>query len=255
MMVGEERGTWLTFRIFRLLFFGLLALDEFFAAVVHAEPSALLMSKVPLFFEEGLDWVPTPKALSRVHTVACLAAFAASVCPDAVYKHAAISAAVCYNFAYWANAIDGYQHHYLLCLLLTLLPWVRDHEWVKRLIVVQLAIVYFWTSVAKLADGGLFLEGHFIRMTTRHIWVYDRVHELSVVTGIDELSLWSLFAIQVVIAEILLVALLLTGRMPWLAIIIGVAMHLSFEIVGKLSIGFFSWYMMTLYILCVPSMK
>jgi hypothetical protein len=248
-------GEWLAFRIFRLLFFGLLALDELIAAAAPTEPSALLMSKVPLLFEEGLDWVPTPKALSHVHAVACLAAIVASVGTDSVYKHAAVAAAACYNFAYWANAIDGYQHHYLLCLLLALLPWARDHGWVRRLITVQLAIVYFWTTVAKLADGGLFLEGHFVRMTARRRGVYDGIHDLSVMTGIDELSLWSLFAVQVVVAEILLVVLLLTGRAPWLAIAIGAAMHLGFQVVGNLSIGYFSWYMIVLYILLVPVRK
>lgn len=245
----------LLWRVFRLLFFGLLAADALWKFTGPTESSSLLVSKIPLLFEEGLDWVPTPKFLARISGVVCLAAAVASLGPERFYPRAAAVAAAGYNIAYFGDTTDRYQHHYLLCLLLALLPWARDHAWVKRLVFVQLALVYFWTGVAKIVDGGLFLEGHFVRMAARRRIVFDGVHWLSELTGIDDISMWSLLAVQVVLFEVVLCGLLLTGRAPRLAVVLGVAMHLGFELVGKLSIGYFSWYMLTLYILVVPQAK
>ncbi len=241
------------FRVFRLLFFGLLAFDEFLAASRPADPSALLISKVPLVFEDTLDWVPTPILLSRAHTVACVASLVAALAPYRWYKKSAVIAAVLYNFAYWSNALDRFQHHFLLCMLLVLLPWAHDHSWVRRLVVVQLAIVYFWTAVAKLADDGLFLGGDFVRMAARRREVFDAVHYMASMVGLEDGTVWSIFAANIVGVELLLVVLLLTERVPWLAIFVGVSMHLGIEFVGKLSIGRFSWFMMSLYILLIPA--
>ena len=241
------------FRVFRLLFFGLLAFDELIASYKPVESSALLISKVPLIFEDGLDWVPTEKFLSRVHWLACGGAMVASLGPHASYKFAAIEVAVLYNFAYWANALDRFQHHALLCMLLVLLPWVYEKTWVRRLLTIQLAIVYFWTAVAKLADDGLFLGGDFVRMAARRREVFDAVHYMASMVGLEDGTVWSIFAANIVGVELLLVVLLLTERVPWLAIFVGVSMHLGIEFVGKLSIGRFSWFMMSLYILLIPA--
>ena len=240
------------FRVFRLAFFGLLAFDLFLDGMNERDSSTFLVSKVPLLFEDGLDFVPSTKLLARVQKVGCVAALVASVGPDRYYKHAAIGASVTYNFVYWANALDRWQHHYLLCLLLILLPWIDKHAWVQRLVACQLAIVYFWTAVAKLTDDGIFVTGDFLRTTAQRREVYDGIHAVASFVNLEDSYVWGAAALSVIAVELLLVALLLTQRAPYLAIALGVSMHLSFEFVGKLSIGRFSWYCITLFLLVLP---
>ena len=240
------------FRAFRFLFFGLLAFDLFLDGMNPRDPSTFLVSKVPLLFEGGLDWVPSPKLLARVQMVGFLAALVASLGSDRRYKHAAIVTAVMYNFAYFANAADRYQHHALLAELLILLPWVNEHDWVHQLIVVTVGIVYFWTAVAKLTDGGLFLSGAFLRTTAPRREVYDLVHTVASLVSFDDDALWSVAALGVVAVELILAGLFLGRRAPYLAIALGVPLHLGFEFVAKLSIGRFSWYCITLYLLILP---
>ncbi len=242
----------LVFRAFRFFFFGLLAFDLFLDGMNPRDPSTFLVSKVPILFENGLDFVPSPKLLARVQLVGCVAALIASVGADRWYKHVAIITSVMYNFAYFGNAADRYQHHALLAELLILLPWVNEHDWVRQLVAVTFGIVYFWTAVAKLTDGGLFLSGAFLRTTAPRREVYDLVHTIASFVHFDDDALWSMAALGVVGVELILAALFLSQRAPYLAIALGIPMHLGFEFVAKLSIGRFSWYCITLYLLILP---
>ena len=239
-------------RVFRLLFFGILAVDTFEKFTGRAEDSALLVSKIPLIFEEGLDWVPSARFLARLYGIVAAAAAVASLGPEWLYPRAAAVAATCYNVAYFGDTTDRYQHHYLLCMLLALLPLVPTHAWVRRLMVVQLAIVYFWTAISKITDGGLFLAGHFVRSTSQRRIVYDTVHTIADTIGVADADMWHYAAIYIVASQVVLSVLLLTGYAPRLMVALGVVMHLGFEVVGRLSIGYFSWYMLTVYMLLAP---
>ncbi len=240
------------FRAFRLFFFGLLALDLFLDGMHPRDPSTFLVSKVPLLFEEGLDWVPSPKLLARLQLVGCVGALVASVGSDRYFHNAALVVSIAYNFVYFANAADRYQHHAMLAELLILMPWVNKHDWVRQLVVVTVGIVYFWTAVAKLTDGGLFLSGAFLRTTAPRREVYDLVHTVASFVNFDDDALWSAAALGVVAVELILAGLFLSRRAPYFAIALGIPLHLSFEFVGKLSMGRFSWYSITLYLLILP---
>ena len=108
-----------------------------------------------------------------------------------------------------------------------------------------------WTAVAKLADGGLFLEGHFVRMAARRTHVFEGVHLIAGAFGTDDVTVWSLLALGVVATEVVLAVLLVNERAPLFSAFLGLAMHLGFEVVGKLSIGLFSWYMIILFVFFV----
>jgi hypothetical protein len=244
------------FRVYRTLFFLLLAFDALsMSARPDNAPSTFRLSKVPLIFEDGLDWVPSDAVLWKVLFAASFTSLATALAPEKLYKYCAVVTALLYNFAYWANAVDRYQHHLLLAELLMLLPWAGEKSWVRRLIVVQVAIVYFWTAVAKVSDGGTFLSGDFVRTTSQRREVFDAVHLVAEALGISDRDVWSFAAYHVVAVELLLTALLLTGRAPLLAVFMGVNLHLGFEFVGRLSIGFFSWYMVLFYLLIIPPIR
>ena len=199
--------------------------------------------------------MPTLKLVSRLYALTAAAACVASLGTDRWYTPAALVAACAYTLAYFSNVCDKYQHHYLLCLLLILLPWARTRTWVQRLIFYQVAIVYFWTAVAKITDGGLFLSGAFVRTTARRREVFDAVHVASSYVGVEDETMWSALAFSVVAVELVLCVLLATGKFRGLAILIGVHMHMGVEFVGKLSIGFFSYYMLSLYVLLLPRFR
>ncbi len=246
------------FRLFRLTFFGLLAVDTFIWSYKwgsDSNVSAFRISKLPFIFEDGLDFVPTLKLVSRLYALTAAAACVASLGTDRWYTPAALVAACTYTLAYFSNACDRYQHHFLLCLLLILLPWARTRVWVQRLIFYQVAIVYFWTAVAKITDGGLFLSGAFVRTTARRREVCDAVHVAASYAGVQDTTMWSVLAVCVVVLELALCILLVANKLRWLAILIGVSMHLGIEFVGRLSIGFFSWYMLFFYVLLLPGVR
>lgn len=246
--------------IVNALFYGVLACDEFVLSVkmnasAEAMTSSLMMSKIPMIFENFLEWVPSTGFLARVHFMACVSSLlVVLLCwKKSARKHAGFRAlqifvAVCYNFAYWANALDQYQHKYFLCLVLILLPWPKANG---RLIVIQFAILYFWTAVAKVTDGGVFLSGDLLKMTTQRREVYDGVHFVSALVGVEDDTLWALSAWCVVVVELVLCLLLLTEDARVLTAIIGITMHANFEVVGNLSIGWFSYYMIAFYVFLI----
>lgn len=186
-------------------------------------------------------------------------------------------------YHYLSSQLNLYQHEYLLAILLVLwcfVDWDRAETeahrakggrskmfsafvrcWPMRLIIVQTALLYFWTAVAKMNPVWLspdFLPSLFSpRITT----VLDaHIHPLLASSGVPLISalsaghMWHLAAVSVIVVELLLTAMLLAAPGPWLNAFLfpfGVGLHLSMEASG-LQIGHFSYFMAVLYLLLLP---
>lgn len=136
-----------------------------------------------------------------------------------------------YSGCYFASQIDSYQHHYLVVLLLCILccnVWSSVTR--RRLLVAQMAFVYFWTALAKLDAG--FLSGHTLRRTVGgplaialHRYVEPHV---------PLPPLFATLAVATVVAEFALAILLLRRRWWRYACLIGVPLHVGLELAGFL---------------------
>ncbi|HEC64079.1 MAG TPA: hypothetical protein ENI23_02155 [bacterium] len=169
--------------------------------------------------------------------------------------------ALTYSLAFFGTALDSFQHHYLLCLVLVILIFKEEgEEWVSRLLSVQLSIVYLFTVITKLTDGFLFLKGAFTPNIAMVMKVHNFVTWISRSTGIiEEYHVWSAMAFITILGEVFLAVSIvvavrykdndtlrarLFGFIVWIA---GTTLHISFEVFGSISIRFFSWYMVLLY--------
>lgn len=182
-------------------------------------------------------------------------------------------------YHYYSSQLNLYQHEHLLALLLViwcLVDWPSraDDEaggesemlrsvscWPMRLIIVQLAVVYFWTAVAKMDP--VWLSADFLPslFSPRFNAVLEaHLHPLLESSGLPLLAalapdhLWRLAAASVIVVELLLVGLLLAAPGPWLNAVLfpfGVGLHFSMEASG-LQIGHFSYFMAVLYLLLLP---
>jgi hypothetical protein len=151
-----------------------------------------------------------------------------------------------YSWLYFSSQVDSYQHHYLVALLLLLSCFVQWHDkedvrggWALRLIMVQVAIVYFWAAISKCNAtwwSGTVMSQQ-ITGTARDLIV--KAGGFSVVAPITILSEFSLSA-------------LFWHRRGWpIALAIGIPLHIGIIISG-LEVGVFAWLMLALYIFLVP---
>ena len=99
-----------------------------------------------------------------------------------------------------------------------------------------------------------FLSGDFLKTTAQRREVYDAVHIIASSFGVSDDTLWAALAWSVVLIELGLCWFLLTEDAPVPTAALGVAMHMGFEFVGRLSIGRFSWYMAAFYLLLLHRM-
>jgi hypothetical protein len=161
-----------------------------------------------------------------------------------------ISAAI-YSWLYFGSQLDSYQHHYLIALLLWLacfVPWERPEgarpdapikTWALRLILLQIAIMYLWAAISKMApawwDGSTL--GRQIGGPLRSL--------IDATVGIRAAS------IGVVFVELAL-ACTIWNRRTWLfAAPAGLLLHVAILVSG-LEIGLFAWLMIGLYVLVLP---
>lgn len=141
----------------------------------------------------------------------------------------AVLLAALWNGAYFVSQIDGYQHHYLLGLLLVL--FVRPpphpqcfHSWdlpqplVFRAMQLQLVLVYFWTVVAKLDSEwiyGQLLPSMVGPTFTRNLALVANA------TSLPTTTFYTIMAQSTVLVESL-AALLLLLRQGWAAAVLAV---------------------------------
>ena len=209
----------------------------------YVQTSTVSVSKIPWLFEDGLGWVPSGTDISNAHGYAAFFAWYAALVQFGMWgvahrRIATAAAAGCYTFAYMATSLNSYQHKYFLAMLIWMLALPeRD---VRKYVRASVAILYWWTAVAKVVDGGTFLSGTYLPylMATSSL----DSHIASVVPSSP--FVWNIAPYAVVAAELLLCVLFATRRRPGIAALVVICVHGSVELAGSLNIGLFSYYML-----------
>ncbi|MBZ0237543.1 MAG: HTTM domain-containing protein [Deltaproteobacteria bacterium] len=244
--------SWAKLVVFRVVFFGLMAVDAFLQ-LPHASRYGAGGFNVPHF-----TWLPLPEpgraSITFVH--GALAILFALVAQGALARVALPLAAALYGWAYFSSQLDSYQHHYLMWLLLVILcfaPRAPDPlprgaapdaprsvaSWAIRLALVQCSIVYLWAAIAKMTP--LWLDGTALYIQVRDGWARELIESI----GFARVS-W------LVLAAELFLAAALWFRKLWLpGFVAGVGLHVGIETIG-LEIGLFSYLMIAVYLLLLP---
>jgi len=248
--------------LWRLVFFGLLAVDFWFVLLPHAPrfgAADFNVSQVP-FLDPYLP-MPTPEIVGPLYVLGGLLALAIAL--GVRPRRCLALLAPIYAGVYAWSQSDSYQHHYLISLLLILalfvpapawtLPAAGEptaiRSWAVRLIYVQIGLMYAWTAVTKHTpvwlDGTTL--GQIVTCEPR-----EHLRWLSGVTG------WSAEATLAVSSAAVMVGEYLAGfiylvRPLW---VVGMGLiplfHLGVEWLG-LDIELFSYYMIgTNLILLAP---
>ncbi len=171
---------------------------------------------------------------------------------------------VLYSYTWAMSRLDSYQHHYLLSwvlLCVAFFPTLRLADvantekgrplacaWAWRLLGLLIAVVYVWTSIAKLDDvwrggaglaqlsGAKNLLNPFAALFPGRLGVYAFAANATIV-------------VELIIAAGYAVAALATDRsgrftqlLCWVSWVLAIALHAGFELAG-LKIGWFSYWM------------
>ncbi|MGE0548391.1 MAG: HTTM domain-containing protein [Kofleriaceae bacterium] len=235
--------SWATVVLGRFMLFGVLAVDAVLA-VSHAiryGAGGFNVAQLPL-----LDAIGPTRFGYEAGQLICAYAFVLVAFGVATRVMLPI-AAVLYAWMYFGSQVDGYQHHYLVSLLVLVacfVPWQRPdgaqpttpvRSWALRLLLVQLGIVYLWAAISKLDPA--WLDG-----STLARQLHGPVRELIDATvGIKAAS------VMAVIGELALAATVWVRRAWWLALPIGLGFHLMI-LVGGFEIGLFTYVMFALYL-------
>ncbi|MEM9492082.1 MAG: HTTM domain-containing protein, partial [Myxococcota bacterium] len=254
---------------FRVAFFAAIAVDRY-----------LLLSHTPRygagdFNVSHLPWLdsalpePTrPVVLVMVLVQCYLAVLIAG--GAATRPLLGLLAGLC-GYSYFISQLDSYQHHYLVFLLLVIacfVPWPSRahpdaaansqlsegrsapdevvHSWAMRLFAVQIAVVYLWAAVTKLADP-LWLDGTTLGQQLGGAAAAERGVAGAVIAAVGIATASWLTAL----AELFLAAGWLIRRLRLPALLIGVPFHIGIELTG-FEIGVFSYLMLAIYLLLVP---
>ena len=160
-----------------------------------------------------------------------------------------------YGYGYFVSQLDSYQHHYLIFLLLlacSFVPWTPAagdrsgpserpvRSLALRLVIVQVAIVYFWAALTKCE--GVWLDGTVLQAQLRA----GMTHDVASWLGMDRTA-------QLITATEFFLALSLLYRRLWpLALVVGVGLHAGIEFAAEFQIDNFSYYMFAFYLLLLP---
>ncbi|MCG8424145.1 MAG: HTTM domain-containing protein [Proteobacteria bacterium] len=254
--LSRYRDYWLGFAVsraklswFRLAFFSLLGIDAF-----------LQVSHAPRYGAGGfnvahmaqLDAVLPEPSRSGMLVVFLLMSYLGLAIAAGAGRGAIWLLTPLYGYAYFISQLDSYQHHYLVFLILLLCCFVpfsasksaAPASWALRLVMVQVAIVYLWAGLAKLAP--LWRDGTALAMqlgpaSGRSGWVADAIDHI----GADNA------AGLILVVELYLALGWLIPRLWLPTLLVGVALHIGIELAG-FHIGIFSYFMFALYLLLVP---
>lgn len=250
--VAPRRSWWFDFELarehvalFRFVFFTVLAVDAFLQ-ISHAPRYGAGGFNVPHF-----AWLPLPvgrEAMLAIDLVLThlfvLAAFGVAT------RWLVPLAAALDAYYYFSSQLDSYQHHYLVVLLLVIasfVPWhARDRyvkSWALRLLMVQIAIVYLWAVIAKLHP--LWLDGTTLKAQVAEKWARELIEGTVGYAG----AAW-----LIILTELGLAAAWIFRRGTLVAIGVGIGFHLGIELTG-FRIGQFSYVMLALYLLMLPTAK
>ncbi len=228
--------------LFRLLFFGVLAVDAFLQ-IGQAPRYGAGAFNVP-----QISWLPLPAPSRELMLgVDVLLAYLCTLAALGVATRLVVPLAAALDaYGYFSSQLDSYQHHYLVVMLLVcaaFVPWEdpspRVKSWALRLFTVQVAILYGWAAFAKLDDR--WIDGTALNVQLTEAWIRDLLDVIPV----------SVMAKGVLLGEILLaVAWLWRRSWPW-ALPLGLAFHVGVELAG-FQIGQFSYVMIAVYVLMLP---
>jgi hypothetical protein len=228
--------------LFAAVFHVLFALDALRMAMVAILQDATFHPPKVGFLAERSAWFH-----ATVLFFASVCALVSVVAP--ARRRWALLGAAFFNLYYLSNGIDGFQHHYLLCILLVLVPLAEEDALAMRVLDAQVAIVYFYTARTKFDTA--FLTGDILALTTLSRRTHGLVHFVAETVGVEDLAVFRASAWYVLAAELALCAALLarpylSKRARVTAFALGVLMHAGIEIFGRLVIGFFSYYMIVI---------
>ncbi len=238
--------SWAKLALARVVVFMLLALDAILQ-IPHAPRygAGFNVAQLPL-----LDALAPGRVLYNAGELVLAYLFVLAAC-GVLTRYVLPIATAIYGWLYFSSHLDSYQHHYLVWLVLLLacfVPWQRPAEatpttpvrsWALRLILVQLAILYFWAAVSKMSSA--WLDG-----TTLAGQMSGSVRSL-----IDSTVQLKGAAWIVIFGELTLAATVWNKRMWFVAAPLGIALHAGI-LAASLDIGLFAWLMLGLYILIVP---
>jgi len=128
-------------------------------------------------------------------------------------------------------------------------------HWAIRLLVVQVAILYFWAAVAKMNHA--WVDGSALHAEMSTGWASDLVQRVFGAARVDQAHHvlshggFAVAAKLVLAAELMLAALLLVRPLWPAALLIGVPFHVFVEASG-FRIGLFSYFMVGFYVLMIP---
>jgi len=188
-----------------------------------------------------------------------------------------VALVVLYSYSWAMSRIDSFQHHYLLSwvlLCLVFFPKMESqqvfggysrkdkapakpliHAWAWVLLSLLLAVVYIFTSMAKL--DAVWQSGACLRQLQGAAEVLQPVESVFASIGYDQATMLRLVALATVVVELFLAAcyllppirdesarrsVQLTCLVAWL---VAIALHAGFSLAG-LKIGWFSSYMFVL---------
>ncbi len=248
---------------FRVVFFGLLALDLWVLMVPHAT-----RHDVGAFNVSHLHWLdpylpaPTAVGLTALYLVAGFLAMRVAL--GLATRSSLVALTVLYSCAYFWSQADSYQHHYLICLLLLLCCFVpfdatpgldvaRDEDapsavpsWATRLIYVEVSIVYFFTALTKVDEH--WLDGWALERIVRVEGVRTLYAQIAEAMGWGPLGTYALVAHAIMIWQFFVAVAFLVPRLRPAACVTGPLFHVLVEVLD-LKIGWFSYYMIGIYYL------
>lgn len=265
---------------FRLTFFTLFAVDSF-TQLEHAPRYGAGGFNVSHF--PWLDGIlPTPTAGFATISFLLQAYLSARVAFGSSVRASLIGLASLNGITFFISQLDSYQHHYLTWLVLVVacfLPLeearratarpadapsadaarhrVDDSGWAVRLLLVTMALVYFWAAIAKM--DALWVDGRTLSRELGAPWVREFLNgwasnHLGWLGGGEaagDLAGWAAAARLVLVGELTLVIALIVPPLRPLAFFLGLTMHVGFGVIG-LKIGLFSWLMVPVYLLVLP---
>ncbi len=238
---------WAKLVLVRVLFFGLLAADALLQ-ISHAPrygAGGFNVAQLPF-----LDSVAPGRELYSVAQLVSAYLFVLAACGVASSVVLPI-ATVIYGWLYFSSHLDSYQHHYLVWLLLVVscfVPWhkprdggpgTRIRTWAVRVILIQLALLYFWAAISKVNSA--WLDGRTL----------DAQLSGSIEAFIQSTVGYKGAAWLVVLTELTLAATIWWRRGWWIAAPLGLALHIGILKTG-FEIGLFAWLMIALYVLVIP---
>ena len=241
--------------LFRLLFFGVLAVDMWMQ-IEHAPrygAGGFNVSHLPPL--DGLLPVLARPAMALLFLVQ--AYLAGLFALGGGGRPALVLLTALDGVTYFSSQLDSYQHHYLMFLVLVVLCLVRwepappppsgkkkpplaPASWPVRLILVQISIVYLYAAIAKMEP--LWLDGRVLELQVSAGWARDLV---------ERMGGFKLVSGLVIATELSLAVAIHLRSLRRFVAPVGILFHAGIEASG-FKIGLFSYFMIALYVLVLP---